>query len=49
MVVSRMSSDAQNLPDDPALLKAMIAALQAENAKISATLRAHDQLIQASR
>ena len=44
-----MSSDAQNLPDDPAVLKAMIAALQAENARISATLRAHDQLIQASR
>ena len=44
-----MSSDAQNLPDDPAILKAMIAALQAENAKISATLRAHDQLIQTSR
>lgn len=49
MVASRMSSDAQNLPDDPALLKVMIAALQAENAKISATLRAHDQLIQALR
>ena len=44
-----MSRDAQNLPDDPAALKAMIAALQAENAKISATLRAHDQLIQALR
>ena len=44
-----MSRDAQNLPDDPALLKAMIAALQAENAKISATLRAHDQLIQTLR
>ena len=44
-----MSSDAENLPDDPAALKAMIAALQAENAKISATLRAHDQLIQALR
>lgn len=44
-----MSSDAQNLPDDPAALKAMIAALQAENAKISATLRAHDQLIQTLR
>ena len=44
-----MSGDAQNLPDDPAVLKAMIAALQAENTKISATLRAHDQLIQALR
>jgi hypothetical protein len=29
------------------LLKAMITALQAENAKMSATLLAHDQLIQA--
>lgn len=44
-----MLSAAENLPDDPALLKAMIVALQAENAKISATLRAHDQLIQTSR
>ena len=37
------------LPSDPALLKAMIVALRAENAKISATLRVHDQLIQALR
>lgn len=37
------------LPSDPALLKAMIVALRAENAKISATLRVHDQLIQAPR
>lgn len=44
-----MSNAAQNLPDDPALLKALITALQAENAKISATLRAHDQLIQTLR
>jgi transposase len=44
-----MSSAAGNLPDDPAFLKAMIAALQAENARISATLRAHDQLIQTLR
>ncbi len=44
-----MSSNAVNLPDDPAALKAMIAALQAENAKISATLRVHDQLVQALR
>ena len=44
-----MSNAAQNLPDDPALLKALIATLQAENAKISATLRAHDQLIQTLR
>lgn len=41
-----MSNATQNLPDDPAFLKAMIAALQPENAKMSATLRAHDQLIQ---
>lgn len=44
-----MSKSAENLPDDPAVLKAMIAALQAENDKISATLRAHDQLVQALR
>ena len=44
-----MSIDTQNLPDDPTVLKAMIAALQAENAKISATLRVHDQLVQALR
>jgi len=44
-----MSNLAPDLPDDPALLKALIAALQAENAKISATLRAHDQLIQTLR
>ncbi|MDQ0560995.1 hypothetical protein QO004_002788 [Rhizobium mesoamericanum] len=44
-----MSNATQNLPDDPAFLKAMIAALQAENAKMSATLQAHDQLIQSLR
>ena len=44
-----MSKAAQTLPDDPALLKALINALQAENAKISATLRAHDSLIQTLR
>ncbi len=44
-----MSEPAENLPDDPAVLKAMIAVLQAENAKISATLRVHDQLVQALR
>ncbi|MER8887795.1 IS66 family transposase zinc-finger binding domain-containing protein, partial [Mesorhizobium sp. M0816] len=44
-----MSNATQNLPDDPAFLKAMIAALQAENAKMSATLQAHDQLIQTLR
>ena len=49
MVVIGMSSDAAILPEDPALLKAMITALQAENAKMSATIRAHDQLIQTLR
>lgn len=44
-----MANTAQILPDDPARLKALILALQAENAKISATLRAHDQLIQSLR
>ena len=44
-----MSKLAENLPDDPAVLKAMIAALRAENAKITATLRVHDQLVQALR
>ena len=44
-----MSETAENLADDPALMKAMIAVLQAENAKISATLRVYDQLAQASR
>jgi len=44
-----MLNFAENLPDDPALLKAMITTLQAENAKISATLRVHDQLVQALR
>ncbi len=44
-----MSNHAVNLPDDPAFLKAVIAALQAESAKMSATLRVHDQLVQALR
>ena len=51
-----MSKPAENLSNDPAVLKAMITELQAENAqiaaenaKISATLRAHDQLVQALR
>lgn len=44
-----MSNMADHLPDDPALLKALIAALQAENAQMSATLRAHDHLIQSLR
>lgn len=51
-----MSKLAENLPDDPAELMAIIVALQAENARIaaenakmSATLRVHDQLVQALR
>ncbi len=44
-----MTVDAQNLPNDPAVLKAMIAALQAENAKMAVTLRVHDQLVQTLR
>jgi hypothetical protein len=48
-VIRRMSKPAENLPDDSAVLKPMIAELQAENAKIAATLRVHDQLVQALR
>jgi transposase len=44
-----MLSPAQNLPEDPALLKAIIADLQAENAKLAATVRAHDLVVQALR
>ena len=44
-----MSQTPVDMPDDPAALKALIAALQAENAKMSATLRAHDLLVQALR
>ena len=44
-----MSKPAENLPDDSAVPKAMIAILQAENAKISSTLRVHDQLVRALR
>ena len=44
-----MSTSAPDLPDDPAVLKAMIVALRTENAQISATLRAHDLLVQALR
>tara|TARA_R110002012_G_C11631373_1_gene609840 strand:+ start:245 stop:1867 length:1623 start_codon:yes stop_codon:yes gene_type:complete len=44
-----MSNATTNLPDDPAFLKAMIAALLADNAKMSAALQAHDQLIQTLR
>ncbi len=49
MVFVGMSEDAAILSDDPAVLKAMIAALQAENARMSATLQAHEQLVQALR
>jgi hypothetical protein len=38
-----MSIAAVDLPDDPALLKAMNAVLQAQNAKMTVTLRSHDQ------
>jgi len=44
-----MSIDTAILSDDPAVLKAMIAALQAENARISTTLQAHERLVQALR
>jgi len=44
-----MSKSAEILPEDPAVLKAMIAALQAEDVKISAILCAHDELIQTLR
>ncbi|EIZ78008.1 Transposase [Novosphingobium sp. Rr 2-17] len=44
-----MLNAAQNLPEDPALLKVMIADLQAENAKLTAAVRAHDLVVQALR
>lgn len=49
MVVTAMSSDAPILSDDPAVLRAIIASLEADNAKLSATLRAHDLLVQTLR
>jgi transposase len=49
MVSVGMSENVDILSDDPAVLKAMIAALQAENARMSATLQAHEQLVQALR
>ena len=49
MVSTAMSDDAAPLPNDPAVLKATIAALQAENQKMSASLRAHGLLVQALR
>lgn len=49
MVTMSVSPDPAPLPDNAAALKAMVTALQAENARMSATLRAHDQLIQTLR
>ena len=49
-----MSNTAPSLPNDPAILGAMIAALEAENGQLqedanrmAATLRAHEALVQA--
>lgn len=42
-----MSGTPSPLPDDPAAIKAMIPALQEAAAKMSATLRAHEALVQA--
>jgi len=54
MVSSAMSNTALSLPNDPAILRAMIAALDAENGQLqedadrmAATLRAHEALVQA--
>ena len=44
-----MLNEASDLLEDPARLKAMIAQLQAENAKLTTTLRAHDLIVQALR
>jgi transposase len=44
-----MPKPAESLPEDPAELRAMIVELQVENAKMAATLRVHDQLVQALR
>ncbi len=49
MVAGAMSSAPETLPNDPVALKAMIAALQVENTKMSATLRAHELLVQSLR
>jgi len=49
VVCCTMSDALADLTNDPAVLKAMITALQAENEKMSATLRAHDLLIHALR
>ena len=42
-----MSNAMLSLPDDPAILKAMIVSLQADAGKMKATLRAHEALVQA--
>ncbi|VWX53225.1 hypothetical protein NOVOSPHI9U_420468 [Novosphingobium sp. 9U] len=44
-----MRQAAPDLPEDPALLKAMVARLQAENTKLTTTLRAHDLVVQSRR
>lgn len=44
-----MLNAASDLPEDPALLKALIAQLQAQNTKLTTTLRAHDLVVQALR
>jgi transposase len=44
-----MLNEASDLPEDPARLKAMIVQLQAENAELTTTLRAHDLIVQALR
>lgn len=44
-----MPADLSELPNNPDALKALVAALRAENDKMSATLRAHDLLIQSLR
>ena len=44
-----MLNAALDLPEDTAHLKALIAQLQAENAKLTTTLRAHDLVVQALR
>src|SRR5690606_40586342 len=47
--ITFLATAPHNLTVDPAFQKAIIAALRAENAKMSATLQAHDQLIQSLR
>ncbi|MGZ0075247.1 IS66 family transposase (plasmid) [Sphingobium limneticum] len=44
-----MLNAASDLPEDAALLKALIAQLQAQNKKLTTTLRAHDLVVQALR